>query len=136
MKKLFKKKKPASVREAIFLCYILMVEYLESDGVEDENCFCCMCSEIESYKAYMPYSAYERISNFINETLSPIVYDYEKTFAECFTDEIGFVNDKGFWQTHNEECTYKLCSIFVSRLEEISQQTDHLIEQLFLLYSA
>lgn len=112
-------------KERIFHCYNVMKNYLQDDDVESEECFNCMYDEIEKCKVAIPTAVFEKISNFIDEKLAPIVYESEKTFAECYTDEIGYYNDENIWQTRDEEATRKMCMAFIVKLAEIEQELDN-----------
>lgn len=109
---------------AIFSCYYKMKEYLHDDEVEFEERFADMCQQIEAYRIAMPEKIYGKIQGCIAELLEPIVYDPMNTFAQCYTDEIGFWKSDGTWQIRDEAGTLKFCTSFLMKLAEIEDKVD------------
>ena len=108
-------------KNAVLSCYQAMTEYLHSDDVENEECLAAMCQMVNTYKIAIPEEIFEAIQNCINEFLDPIVYDQQRTFAQCYTDEIGFWEDDGTWHIRNEEGRMKFCVNYMMRLVEIEK---------------
>lgn len=115
--------------EAVTEAHISIIKYLASDELEYEERFCELCEELETLKPELPESLYEKLAVFVNETLSQIVYEPEKAFPKCYTDEIGFRTEDGSWRTHNEECTQKMCLEFLRKRFEFENQTINIFAQ-------
>lgn len=111
-------------KNAIFKCYEAMKNYLHDDEMESEDCFCKMYSEVEKYRIMMPTSFFDKISDFIDKNLAPIVYEPEKVYADCYTDEIGYFDKKGTWVIKDEEGTKNMIMNFMVKNVEIEQQLD------------
>ncbi|WP_414733851.1 hypothetical protein [Acetobacterium carbinolicum] len=112
-------------KNAILHCYELMKDYLHDDEIEDEECFSQMCAEVEKQKIAIPRGVYQKISQFIDERLAPIIYERKETFSECYRADIGFYNDEGKWEVKNEESMKKMCMAFIVRIFEIEQELDN-----------
>lgn len=112
-------------KNAILHCYKLMKDYLHDDEIEDEECFSQMFAEVEKQKIAIPRDVYQKICQFIDERLAPIVYEREKTFTECYRDDIGFYNSEDVWEVSDEESMKKMCMAFIVRIFEIEQELDN-----------
>ena len=115
---------------SILACYIAILEYLDSDDIDSEERFGQMCNEIDAEKTYLPLVIHREICRFVDNKVAPIIYEHKAFFSECYTDEIGFVNEEGVWQTRNEESTRKMCTAYVSKLEEVTIELETLVNQL------
>lgn len=111
-------------KAAIFKCYERMKEYLHDEDVENENCFYQMYAAIEIQRIAMPDTVYEKIRAFMDDVLAPVIYEREKTFSECYSEEIGYFNEEGNWEVKNEECGRKMCMAFLMKILEIEQKLD------------
>lgn len=111
-------------KNAIFRCYEIMKDYLHDDDMESEECFNHMWSELEKYKILIPKELYKKISDFNDEVLAPIVYDSRTTYANCYTEEIGFINEEGIWEIRSEEAAKQFCMNFMLKNIEIEEQLD------------
>ena len=111
-------------KNAILRCYELMKDYLHDDQMEHEECFSQMFTEIEKQRIAIPGEVYEKICQFIDETLAPIVYEREETYPECYSDDIGFYNEEGIWEVRDEESLKRMCMAFIMRTMEIEQALD------------
>lgn len=114
-------------KNAILRCYELMKDYLHDNQMEDEECFSRMFAEIEKQKIAIPRVTYKKICEFIDENLAPIVYEREKTYSECYNDDIGFYNDEGEWEVRDEESMKKMCMAFIMKTMEIEQSLDNFV---------
>lgn len=111
-------------KNAILRCYELMKDYLHDDAMEDEECFSQMFAEIEKQRIAIPREVYEKIGQFIDENLAPIVYEREETYSECYSEDIGFYNEEGIWEVRDEESMKRMCMAFIMRTMEIEQALD------------
>ena len=111
-------------KNAILRCYELMKDYLHDDAMEDEECFSQMFAEIEKQRIAIPGEVYEKIGQFIDENLAPIVYEREETYSECYSEDIGFYNEEGIWEVRDEESMKRMCMAFIMRTMEIEQELD------------
>lgn len=109
---------------AIFKCYTLMKDYLHDEAMEQEECFAQMYTMIEMQRVAIPDGVYEKIIIFIDKVLAPIIYERENTFAECYSEKIGFTNADGNWEVHNEDCAKKMCMAFIMKTMEIEEKLD------------
>lgn len=116
-------------KRAIFKIYELMKDYLHSDDVDDEDCFSHMWSEVEKHSILVPDELYTKISDFMDNNLAPIIYEREKTYAACYTDEIGHYNDKGIWEVESEEALKKMCMNFMLKNIEIENALDEFAQK-------
>lgn len=120
-------------KKAIMHCYILMKEYIRCDQVEEEERFLTMLFEIEKQRIAIPDAIYQKIQDAIDEFLTPIVYETQATFSNCFTEEIGHYED-GAWHIKDEEAARKSVINFTVRLVEIERSIDDFaMEQLYPL---
>lgn len=108
----------------IFRCFQTMKEFLHDDKLELEECFADMYQQIETYGIGIPEEIFKKILECIDEFLAPIVYDRERTFAQCYTDEIGSWQSDGSWRTKDKEGTWKFCINFRMKLVEIEEKID------------
>lgn len=119
-------------KQAIHSCYMLMKDYIHSDEVENEDCFAKMCAEVDKYRIAIPQEIYEEINQCIDAFLAPIVYEYHDTFAQCFTDDIGYFDNDGVWNIKDEEAGRKSCMYFLMKLVEIEKSVDNFaMEKLY-----
>lgn len=111
-------------KNAIFECYKLMKDYLHDDEVESEKCFSKMSEEVDKLKIAIPQEIYGKIDQFIGDNLAPIVYEPEETFKECYSDDIGFYNDRGQWEIRDDEGMKNLCKAFILKLFDIEDELE------------
>lgn len=111
-------------KSMILRCYELMKDYLHDEDMESEDCFSHMFCEVEKLKIAIPAVVYEKICQFIDDKLAPIIYEREDTFAECYREELGFYNEEGIWEAKDEESVKKMCMAFILKTMEIEQELD------------
>ena len=123
-------------KNAVWKCYELMKNYLHDDEVEYESCFVAMFQEIDKIKIAIPEAIYQKITQFMDDSLAPIVYEREKTFSACYSDEVGFYNAEGRWEIRDEEGMKKLCMEFMLKLMEVEDELDEFaMKELYPLLS-
>lgn len=110
---------------AVFKAYDLMKNYLHDDNIEDVECFNKMWREVEKLKILIPTDIYAKISEFMDSYLAPIVYERKKTYANCYTDDIGFYNDDGMWEIKSDEAFRLLVRNFMLKNLEIEEALDN-----------
>lgn len=132
VEKLTKEEKPMKTiervsefnKKAIFDTYYLLKNYLHDNEMENENCFCEMYSQFEMRKIAMPQSIYEKIADFIDEKIAPIIYQRKEVFAACYAEDIGSFNEDGVFHVKDEEAGERLCVAFLAKVFEIEQDLD------------
>lgn len=112
------------VKEQIMDCYSLMKDYIVSEDVQDENAYCEMRAEMGKKCIAIPSAIYKKIDDFANENLDPIIYDYENTFAECHTSDMGHYDEDGTFHIETEEQLYKQAGVFMNILMSIEDKLD------------
>lgn len=121
-------------KNAIYDCYELMKNYLHDHEMESEECFSQMWAEVEKYKIAIPEELYKKISDFIDENLAPIVYEYEETYKECHTEDIGSFNEEGVFVIKDEEGTKKMMMAFMLKNIEIENKLDEFAREYLQPY--
>lgn len=111
------------VKKNISECYSLMKDYLHSEDIQEEEVYCIMRFELEKKRISIPKHIFKKISNFADEYLDPIVYDYDNLFKECYTSDIGHYKDNVF-QIDTEDGTMKHISRFFNKIIEIEKKLD------------
>lgn len=111
-------------KNAVWECYKLMKDYLHDDEVESQKCFSKMFEEIDKLKIAIPKEVYRKIEQFMDDKLAPIVFEPKETFRGCYSDDIGFYNDKGQWEIRDDEGMKNLCRTFMLKLMDIEDELD------------
>ena len=83
------------VRMKIFECNSLILDFLHSELIEDEEEYCKLLQEINKYSIAIPDDVFKKIIGFVEEYLEPIIYDRENYFSETYTEEYGSFNEYG-----------------------------------------
>lgn len=110
-------------KQAIYKMYELMKDYLH-DEYDNEETFNNMWSEVQKLQLIVPDEVYKKVSDFIDNTLAPIVYEQEKVFSNCFTDEIGYYTEEGSWKIRDEEAFKKMALNINIKIIEIEESLD------------
>jgi len=105
-------------KQAIFTMYKLMKDYLLSDKVEDEDHYSEMWSELETQKLLVPTDLCDKVSDFVNENLEPIVSDPEKTFEKCYDKKFCYLED-GSWHVKDEASMKQIAINYYGAIFEI-----------------
>lgn len=111
------------VKKNIFECYSLMKNYLHSDDIEEEETYCIMRFELEKKRISIPKHIFKKISDFADEYLDPIIYDYDNLFKECYASDIGYYENDVF-HIYTEEGTMKHIGRFFNKIIEIENKLD------------
>lgn len=111
-------------KSAIYRIYELMKNYLRDEKKENEEYFLYMWNEIEKNKILLPQKLYQKIVEFIDNYLAPIVYEREETYSSCYTEEIGFWDEEGIWQVENEDARKLMHMNYVLKNIEIEEQLE------------
>lgn len=109
---------------AIFHVYSLLKDYLHSDDVQCEEAYCELITEIDKYKITMPSEVFDKIYAFVEDCIEPIVYKPQEVFRECYTEEIGNLDENRVFRVHNIEGTEKMIINYMFKLVEIEQELD------------
>lgn len=99
-------------KDAVFKCYSLMKSYLTGEDVEDKDAFCKMSDEVNKYRICIPPELFDKISNFIDNELSPIVYAPYETFSDCYLDDIGEFDENDCFHIYEGEEIRFACGFF------------------------
>lgn len=110
-------------KQAIYKMYELMKDYLH-DEYDNEETFNNMWSEVQKLQLIVPDEVYKKVSDFIDNSLAPIVYEQEKVFSNCFTDEIGYYTEEGSWKIRDEEAFKKMALNINIKIIEIEESLD------------
>ena len=121
-------------KSAILRCYKYIKQYLHNDDIENEECFAAMLSSVESEKIAIPNNIFNKFDIFIDKYIAPIIYENEIVFKNCYTDDIGYYDEKGMWVLKNKECTLKFCSRFLEAIFEIEKSLDEFAMKEIHLY--
>lgn len=84
-------------------CYDILKDYLHSDDVENEECYVEMRMEIDKLKISIPNDIFQKIVEFIDKEIDPIIYESDKVFASLYTEEYGFMDGAGVFHIKGEE---------------------------------
>lgn len=68
----------------ILECYNIMMDYLHSDDVEFEKAYVDMYTELSKHEMAIPTEIYQKIEDFCEAHLAPIVYAPEMVFADGY----------------------------------------------------
>lgn len=101
-------------------CYRLILDYIEDDNVESEDCFCQMVAEVRKQKIAIPSDLYRQIEEFIDTNIAPFVYEYSG--PEYTEDEARYEN--GTLHLLTEEATHKAMAHFLDTLCEMTDKTE------------
>lgn len=93
-----------------------------------------MWMEVDKQKLLIPAELFDKIMGFIDEHLAPIVFDAEKTYADCYNDELGFYNDNGAWVGRDKEASKKIILYFYLKNGEIESELDEFAMKEFQPY--
>lgn len=114
------------VKEKIYRCYELMLNYLAEKNFEDEAPYCEMRNEIIKMKVCIPKVIFEKITAFIDENLDPIVYDHDNYFSEVYTEDFGYRDEDGVFHftVKNEEEMRKHVGLYFEKLFELMDRVE------------
>lgn len=118
--------------EAIINCNIAIIDYLSSEKVLKEERFGQLCREIMDLTD-LPDCVFDKVKDFVNNTLSQIVYDPVNTFPDSFNNDTGcFIGD--VWCFFDEECDLKANNALIARLKEFVQQAHELYREFGITF--
>lgn len=120
------------VKENIQKGYDLMMDYICSEEVEDENEYCKMREELSKLRVAIPKVVYDKIEKCADDYLEPIIYDYENFFAELYTDELGYFDEDHVFHLKDEAATFKHMGLFLEKIYGVQKQIEKFgIEELY-----
>lgn len=93
-------------KQCIYDCYCLLQDCV-AENIMDKNYVASAFNKIEQYKIALPSNLYERIHNFMEEHLSPIIED-PNFFSSLLSTESGYFNDEGVFVINSEEGRNKM----------------------------
>ena len=112
------------IKQNIKECYLLMIDYLHAEGVEDENVYCSMRAEMRKYKVCIPNEIFEKIEACADQFLDPIIYDEENFFAELHSEELGFYDDEHCFHPKDENATFKHIGMYLEKIMWVEEQIE------------
>lgn len=118
------------VKENIFACYKLMMEYLHSDYIESEDTYCSMRNEIDIRSLAIPKDIYSKIEYIADKLLQPIIYD-KNFFETLHTPDIGYFNNEGIFQIDSDESLIKFMAKFFEIIIRIEKELDEFFMKEF-----
>ena len=110
-------------KNAILNCYRAILDYLHDDEVESEECIAVLFDELEVNKICIPANIFAMIDEYVDEYISPIVYDPDNTFAlSNHEEELLEIEQSSPNRTYSTEEI--ICFNFVMTLHEIEKDLD------------
>lgn len=91
---LFNNKKVNALRD-LGECYSFMKKYLHSQYVSNEEEYLELRRRLTRRKIGIPKDVYAKIEEFVDQNFAPIVYNHMETFAACYTEHIGVMDEDG-----------------------------------------
>lgn len=107
------------VKTNIKKCYDMMMDYLLSDDVDNEEVYCSMRMEIGKMSVCIPDEIYSKITEFVDNNLEPIIYDHDNYFSELYTEEIGYYDEEHRFCMKDENATRKFLGLYLQKIFEI-----------------
>lgn len=115
-------------KKALFVCYKLMVDYVNSDNVESEECFCEMSEAVREQKKNLPEDLFAEIEKFVDTELSALVYDEDPLDGLNREDyEVG----EGCITCKTEQATLNMCKKFAEQHDELVKKMERFESEFF-----
>lgn len=120
------------VKDNIKKAYNLMIDYTLVEKIDDEKAYFKMRAELRKLKVCIPEDIFEKINKCADECLDPIFYYEEGPFAELFTEELGYFDEKHKFHYRNDDVALKACALFCKVLSEIQHKIENFaMEELY-----
>ena len=112
-------------------CHKLLKECIEFEHIEDEEFILRNIHIIEEHRKDLPADIYENIEEFIEEVISPIVYD-RNYFDFTISDEFGEYNDEGHFVINSESSLEMMIFLLYEHTLELQERlNDFAFNQLY-----
>lgn len=113
-------------KSRIMLCYELIVEYLNDDDKEYEECFTKMANKVRSQKIAMPEEIYNKIENFIDQNIAPFIYeDTDAKFTSRLIEGEEFkIEEDGSLHLLTEKATKEVIRSYLELVLEMHSKTE------------
>lgn len=106
------------IKKSVKMAYDLMYDYVNGEDIENENTYCKMRSDLRKLRISIPRKIYEKIEEFADKNLEPIIYD--DTYWDFMKkDELGYIDENGSFHLKNEEATFEYMGMFLTKTIEI-----------------
>lgn len=112
------------IKQNIKECYLLMIDYLHAEDIEDENIYCSMRAEMQKYRVCIPKEIFKKIEACADKFLDPIIYDEENFFAELHSEELGFYDAAHCFHLKDEKATFKYMGMFLEKIMWVEDQIE------------
>lgn len=120
------------VKENIQKGYDLMIDYITSDDVEDENEYCKMRAELSKLQIVIPTEIFDKMEKCADDLLEPIIYDHDNFFAELYTEELGYFDEDHAFHLKSEEATFKHMGLFLEKIWDVQKKIERFgMEELY-----
>lgn len=104
------------IKNNIQKAYDLLLDYLYSDEIEDEDEYCKMRENLAKLQIAIPKEIYNKIEKCADEYLEPIIYDRENFFAELYSEELGHFDEKHVFHLRDEDAMLKYMGLFFKKI--------------------
>lgn len=82
------------VKTNVLNAYHLMMDYIQSEDIENEDTYITMRQQLNRLKVGIPHELYTKIETFANTELDPIIYEHDTFFAEMYSENFGFFDEE------------------------------------------
>lgn len=110
------------VKENILKAYKMLIDYIASDDVEDEEEYCNLRDELSKLQIAIPEEIFEKIEKCVDDFLDPIIYDYENFFAELYTEDFGYFDEDHVFHMKSEAAIRAQAELYHERIWDIQCQ--------------
>lgn len=105
-----------------------MRDCVDFEHIEDSEYICSTFSRIRRYRVALPPDLYERINDFVLDTLHPIVNDPD-FFSATKLPEYGSFNKEGSFVINSDESFNKIIAIMCQISIDMERKIDAFAEQ-------
>ena len=112
------------VKRNVGKAYELLIDFIRSEDVENEDAYCKMRMELKKLKVAIPKDIYDKIEDIADEYLDPIIYDNQNFFAELYTEEIGYFDEKETFHMRDEAATFKFLELFLIKIRDVEKKIE------------
>lgn len=112
------------VKENILNAYKMLIDYIASGNVEDEDEYCKLRDELSKLQIAIPEEIFEKIERCVDVFLDPIVYDFENFFAELYTEDFGYFDEDNVFHMKSEAAIREQAELYDERIWDIQCQIE------------
>ncbi len=112
-------------QESLKEIHFIIKNFLHEGDMEDIDAYCRTLSEIDKYEIAVPKELYKSIVAFIDEHISPLVFDHKNTFSATYSPEYGTYDEDGIFCISTEEQLKGMLATYYKIIFEAEKEWDN-----------